>query len=217
MYAGIFWLSAATEATLSSGIYELARVLRLVDDSVADFETACNSLLRELTVQDYWLMVLDDVDDVDLVRRFLPFQHGTRHVLITSSIGDAYVTLDGSSMHLDVLSEDEARMLFSNAYYPTQLDKLDMPDGIYEDLVMRLIQQLGYLPLAIIQAASYLSETQDNISSYLQKVVGKPPKSCGTGNRKEVKTIRQLPPYCLSPLGRLNGKRAFACCVFFHF
>src|SRR5271155_1522044 len=107
-YKGIFWLSSATEATLHAGIYELARKLNLIDDSNTDIDTVRNFVLHELEMQDHWLMVLDNVDDVDLIRNFLPSRDGSRHVLITSRYREAHSALNAIPIPLETLSDGEA-------------------------------------------------------------------------------------------------------------
>jgi len=67
-YRGIFWLSVASEAILHAGIYELARELKLLaDGSIMGIETVQQLIVNELNKQDDWLMVLDNIDDVDFV------------------------------------------------------------------------------------------------------------------------------------------------------
>ena len=142
-YKGIFWLSAASETTLNAGMNGIARALILLEDSGVNIETVQARVLSELDVQDHWLMVLDNVDEVDLVRRFLPVQQGTRHVLITSRYGEAHSTLNGVAIYLDKLTEDEAGTLFYRTYFPKEFGGLNMLKGKYKDSVMSLMNQLG--------------------------------------------------------------------------
>ena len=139
IYKGIFWLSSAFEGTLCAGINGVARELRLIKDAATDFKTVHDLVRQEFNAQDHWLMVLDNVDDVDMIQRFLPDQKGMRHVLITSRYREAHTKLNGIPIHLDALKEDEARALFSKTYLmesPIQ----DMPEGVP---VSRLMNELA--------------------------------------------------------------------------
>ena len=161
MYKGIFWLSAADEKTLAAGINVMARKLVLSGDGNTDFETIRRRVLDELNMQDHWLLVLDNVDNVDLVADdFLPIQDGSRHVLITSRYQGAHTALNGIPIHMDVMNLEDAMALFSQTHSGSFTQD--------KHSVVELVRELGYLPLAIVQAGAYLTETQDYIPNYLK-------------------------------------------------
>lgn len=60
---------------------------------------------------------------------------------------------------------DEISVLFLKVYLSVETDIQAIE---YILIIPQLIKELGYLPLTIIQAAAYLREIQDNISSYIE-------------------------------------------------
>ena len=146
-------------------MYDLARRLNILDDPSVNAETACQRVIEELTKQDHWLMVLDNVDDAALISRFLPAQRDTRHVLITTRYNEADFIINGFAIPLEIMTESEAGTLFANMYCSdNQLER----DEKYRFAVIQLITELGFLPLAIIQAAAYLRQSQEDILNYVR-------------------------------------------------
>ena len=145
-YKGFFWLSAASEANIQAGIYEMARELKLLADSHMDIENIRRIVLNELSKQDHWLMILDNVDDIDLIKDFMPSRRGIRHVLITTRYRDAHLqqAINGNSVELIDMTQDEATLLFKEYSDENQ----ENTDG---NEISSLVEMLGFLPLAIIQ------------------------------------------------------------------
>jgi NB-ARC domain len=163
-YKGIFWLSAGTEKIFQAEIYALARALDLPEDPNMNIEMASERVLEELNRRNNWLMVLDNVDDRTLIKGFLPDQGDTRHVLITSRYGGASF-MNGHVIRLEIMNVSEASILFANVYHCDDELEHHTQDG---PAVAQLVTELGYLPLAIVQAIAYLYETQEDKSNYIR-------------------------------------------------
>ena len=168
-YKGIFWLSAASEAALDTGIYEMSRELNLLDGSTVGIKTARQMVLNELNKQDHWLMVVDNVDNVDLIQGFLPIRRGARHILMTTRYREAHSAINGHSVILDEMTDGEASILFSKVFHNARnLPETEFPVPEDTCAVTTLVKELGCLPLAIIQAAAYLRACQDDVSNYIR-------------------------------------------------
>jgi hypothetical protein len=94
----------------------MTRQLGLISDSSVDMEIVRQVLVDELNKQDHRLLVLDNVDEVGLIRKFLPTRRGMRHVLVTGRYRESYVPINGYSTVLENLTECEASLLFSGVY-----------------------------------------------------------------------------------------------------
>ena len=81
-YRLIWWLRAESGATLAADFATLAEPLGL-DPTAADQEKLLSSIRTALQATESWLLVLDNVEDPQLPRRYLP-STGSGHVLITS-------------------------------------------------------------------------------------------------------------------------------------
>jgi tetratricopeptide (TPR) repeat protein len=127
-----------------------------------------------------WTMILDNVDDVET---FFPSRQDTEDateqssslatylpqscngsILITSRIRDAAARLTGGYTSIkDVFAMDEGQGL--------QLLRHKLPEALHEDgAMMDLLQALGYMPLAITQAAAYINRRAHmTIARYLSE------------------------------------------------
>ena len=83
-YKGVFWLSAATGASIESGLIEMARQMKLYNETDVDIEKLRQLVVNELNREESWLLVLDNINEVDPVKTILPEKRGNRHVLITT-------------------------------------------------------------------------------------------------------------------------------------
>jgi tetratricopeptide (TPR) repeat protein len=114
-----------------------------------------------MTENDGWLLILDNADDPQLLRRYLP-DYIRGHILITSRA--RVFDMLGIAKSLDILelTEHEA---FSFILQRTGRLNEDKPDHIY---ARELVKELGYLPLAIEQAGAYILTHQTLFKEYLE-------------------------------------------------
>ena len=71
-YKAIFWLSAETDASIQLGLLEMARKMNLYNEADVDATKLGESIVNELNREDDWLMVLDNIDDIDVIESILP-------------------------------------------------------------------------------------------------------------------------------------------------
>lgn len=165
-YRGIFWINAESSVSFQAGVWGLARGLGLVEVpelSAGKFEDIRDMVLQELNRSDGWLLVLDNLDEVALVESFMPERRGTRHVLITTRHRGLSSVLKAGQELINPMDLEEAVTLFKRAANHHQ-----PPDPCSETQLQQLVEAVGFLPLAIIQAAAYLAETQEDISNYFR-------------------------------------------------
>jgi NB-ARC domain len=119
-----------------------------------------------------WLLVLDNVDrtSLEFLSEHLPRRNVKGSILFTTRAADvagALVSVAGgrhSTLELRVPDLVETTHLFfssagidANTVTPTQKSQAE-----------ELIQALGYLPLAVVQAASYMGQTSMTLDKMLQ-------------------------------------------------
>ena len=105
------------------------------------------------TQGDRCLVVFDNATDPDIIRPFLPAT-GKAHVLITSS--QRPVTNLGQSVPVGVFTEEEAL-----SFLATRATAVDQAGAA------ELTAELGYLPLAIAQAAAFIHRHDISYETYL--------------------------------------------------
>jgi tetratricopeptide (TPR) repeat protein len=165
-YKGIFWINANSATSFQSGIQYMARGMKLIDET--EFVTTKGDEIRDMVLQelncsDHWLLVLDNLDEASLLEDFLPERRETRHVLITTRHRAMSLALKAKQIDLNPMEQDEAISLFTKS-----ANLLQAQCHHSERQLLDLVDALGRLPLALVQAAAYLSETQDDISNYFQ-------------------------------------------------
>jgi cellulose biosynthesis protein BcsQ len=154
-YAGgydlAWWITAEQPGMIGDQLAALATELGLTGPGASQ-DTAARAALAELRRRDRWLLIFDNAESPAGLLPWLP--SGAGHVLITSRAhgwSEVAVTVD-----MDVLSRAESVALL-----------LDRVPGLAASDADRLAAALGYLPLALAQAASYMAVTGTSCGDYL--------------------------------------------------
>ncbi|HEY6294590.1 MAG TPA: tetratricopeptide repeat protein [Streptosporangiaceae bacterium] len=152
----VAWVYAGNAASLRAGLAAVAVAAGLPDGGPGPEAAEPGVTVRQLLEADGEdrLLVFDDVEDADLVRPFVPAS-GAAHVLITTR--QSRVDL-GTSIPVSVFSAEEARAF------------LDGRTGLGEAGAAAVAARLGYLPLALAQAAPVIAGRQLGYKRYLQQL-----------------------------------------------
>lgn len=157
---GVFWVNAETEGSLYAGFVAIASALGLASASSSDHELAVRAAIAWLDANDGWLLVLDNVEDRRLVKRFLP-DGELGQVLFTSrepTLPDLGVPR-GLSVR-DFGADESVAFLLARS-------GRDDATGAERAAAAELAEELGNLPLALEQAAAYVAETGGSFTAYL--------------------------------------------------
>jgi hypothetical protein len=149
-YDIVWWLDSENTTLLAQQFTELAGKLGCAPAG-AQPDAIRSAVLSDLRDRDRWLLVFDNAEQPDDLRPWLPA--GPGHVLITSRSG-AWAEL-AIPVPVDVLPRDEAIALLRSRV-----------PGLPELDVGALADALGDLPLALAQAAAYLTEARITAADY---------------------------------------------------
>lgn len=175
----VFWAFAGNASRFAADYYEIARAsgLKGFDAPEADILQMVKEFLEQKT-SGPWLLLLDNIDDGDAffhpppahvtdsvlktqrsLASYLPVcQHGS----ILFSTRDKAVALElteqGSIVFVDQMSPEDGRALLKESLKSKQTN---------DDSWTTLLQEVEYLPLAIVQAASYINQKSLTVSRYL--------------------------------------------------
>ena len=182
--ARIFWVRGARRDAFLKSYRELARQLRLPgwDNPEINVVKLFDDWLRDPT-NGAWFMVVDNVDDEttfssSIRKDPIPDSsasldvHQLHRYLPQVSHGSILVTSRNRVAARDITNEDECLVFVDRLPEPDALSllrkKLPKDDSSDED-AKQLVRLLEYLPLAITQAAAYISNGfgRRNISHYL--------------------------------------------------
>jgi len=152
-YNPVWWITAETPADLDTGLAELAVALQPALRDVLSREALRERAVQWLAGHEGWLLVLDNVSDPADVRGLLGRATGGRFLVTTRRASGWHKV--ARPLSLDVLSPAEAAELFA---------RIDGPGEEVDALCM----ELGYLPLAVEQAAAYCAEAGISAGRYLE-------------------------------------------------
>jgi adenylate kinase family enzyme len=154
------WLSAESKATLLDEYRRLAQAMGWCGNETLP-EDALVELVRQGLAQlpQGWLLVFDNADtDIEEIAALLPTNGG--QALLTSRRSD-WDEDNTNIIKVGLLTNDEALALLGKR----------LGEEISENqqvAAMQLVKALGYLPLAITQAAAYVKKQKKTIAQYLE-------------------------------------------------
>jgi tetratricopeptide (TPR) repeat protein len=156
-YMYVFWVSAVDQTQILSGFANIARLTGCAS-SLTGAEGVAKAVLRWLRDTEDWLLILDNLDDITVANGYLPDANGAGHTLITTRNKNS----DGIPANgLEVREMDSANAI------QFLLDRVGIVEPTEEIRKegREIVKELGYLPLAIDQAAAYI-RTSQNIFEY---------------------------------------------------
>jgi DNA-binding XRE family transcriptional regulator len=171
-YSAVFWVSAETEESMIASLHDIAETLQLPEQEEKNQQHVVAAVQRWLSTHGRWLLIWDDVKDLEMLDRFLlGIRSGA--ILITTPCR----TLGTFTRGLELLPmEQEEGILFLLLRM-----KMLEPKATYEDvrqvaesrpteyaMASELVTLLGGLPLALDQAGAYLEATQCGLATYLE-------------------------------------------------
>jgi tetratricopeptide (TPR) repeat protein/transcriptional regulator with XRE-family HTH domain len=170
-YTAVFWIAAETEASIISTLLHLAEVLQVPERGEQEQQRVVAAVQRWLTTHRQWLVIWDNVEDFDLMPRFLP---PTRQgaVLITTrcqTLGTLARSLDLVPMEQEegiVFLLRRAKILDQQADVE-QVQQFAARMPAHFAAAAELVTIMGGLPLTLDQAGAYLETTRCGLPTYL--------------------------------------------------
>lgn len=169
-YRAVFCIGAETEEQIVSSFLRIAEVLRLPEREDTDQQRVVAAVQRWLSTHLQWLLVWDNVEDLESLRRFLPAAR-SGVLLFTTRLR----VLGALARGLDLwpMEQEEAllfllrraRVLSSEASREDLQDFAGRMPAPYA-AAAELVTALGGLPLALDQAGAYLEATQCGLLAY---------------------------------------------------
>ncbi len=148
----VWWLRAESVEGLLGGLGGLAVELGAVAPEETNAETRARAALAWLKAHPGWLLVYDNAETEDDVKDWLP--QGSGAVILTSRDGAWHHV---QPLDVDVMSPADAAALLT--------ERSGDPDA---KSAAELATELGYLPLALEQAAAYMFASHWSLARYLK-------------------------------------------------
>jgi tetratricopeptide (TPR) repeat protein/DNA-binding XRE family transcriptional regulator len=159
IYHSVFFVNASDKASLAAGYLTLSHLLQLPEQNEREVEHIIQAVKVWLEEHTHWLLILDNADDLELARSYLPTKP-RGHILLTtrSQIVGTIATL----VQVEALSPEEGLLflLRRSGVLPSGTEA----DGIPTDIrhaAGEVVEMLSGHPLALDQAGAYIEETSD--------------------------------------------------------
>jgi tetratricopeptide (TPR) repeat protein len=172
-FASVWWLTADTPANLTNDLAEIAYSLVPALRAVSP-EVAAQWALNWLQAHPGWLAVLDNVEQPEHIDAFLGRARGS-HVLVTTrrDIDVEWRHRGLRSVRLGSLPEDQAILFL--------LDATEQRDRRAAGSVA---VTLGGLPLALEQAAAYVTAMEITLAEYANRLAQEPEEAFEYGGQE---------------------------------
>ena len=148
------WIDASKEESLRHG-FDLFYTIFDKNPTPKSSDEKIEIIKRQLNEIDKWLLVFDNVEDFDVVKRFLPITSKNKHVLITA-IGEG----DQNFAKTTINKYDANQAV---AFLKKRVANQDIANNAE---MSRLAMRLDYHPLALEQAAAYIIDSHSFDSNF---------------------------------------------------
>jgi tetratricopeptide (TPR) repeat protein/DNA-binding XRE family transcriptional regulator len=164
-YQAILWVRADSREVLTSDFAAIAALLHMPEQNEQVLSRTMAAVKQWLTAVTRWLLIFDNVDDLQIINDFMP-SPCRGHALLTTR-----TNITGTIAHsieIDTMQAEEGAFFLLRRAKIIALDaSQDNATGIDYYQAGTISQALGGLPLALDQAGAYIEETQCSLLDYL--------------------------------------------------
>lgn len=151
-YDLIWWVPSETDESILAAYQEFAERLGLLNKEQSNRDLVIEYVLNWMDTHSKWLFIYDNVDKLPTSAWWMP-KNNRGNVLITTRYRYNY----GTTIDISLFTSEEA------------ISFLTKRTGLKEDKYTSLLAaQLGYLPLALEQAAAYIRNNECTYRDYLK-------------------------------------------------
>ncbi len=165
-YYFILWAKADSYGSLVSDFVLMARVLRLPERNLQDYDQVVGAVKRWLQGNAHWLLILDNVDDLATASDFIP--EGSKGDVLLTTHAHAMGTIAQCIIVDKMKPEDGAQLLLNRIEPVAQGKALDMLSEGNRAAAEKISREMDGIPLALDQAGAYIEKMRCNLADYLK-------------------------------------------------
>lgn len=164
-YSAVFWLNAETSQTLLNSFYTIAQMLALPESKTEhDLTLIAHTVSRWLSLQKNWLLIFDNVEQLELLTPFLPpLRQGA--LLLTTRL-QALGTMAQPIIVGPMQQEEGLLFLLQRSKVLRPGTPLSAVASTDLQAARNVVALLGNLPLALDQAGAYIEEAGCELARY---------------------------------------------------
>ncbi|RPA75233.1 hypothetical protein BJ508DRAFT_418228 [Ascobolus immersus RN42] len=171
----VFWVVGTSSEAFTQSYREIARLLEIPGiDNLDAGNDICLIVKRRLEedTNGRWLMILDNADDSELwsvpgtvsLKQFLPFN---KHGALLATTRDRQAARSLAPRDSDVIDVDQMEEIDAHCLLMRRLSR-PIAKKTSDSEVRQLLKPLCFLPLAIVQAASFINLNEISVTAYLK-------------------------------------------------
>ncbi|KAJ5546250.1 Tetratricopeptide-like helical [Penicillium frequentans] len=167
--SSIFWIQCTSYETVQQAYVKIAEALGIPDIEPAKIEEQVRAHLSQDSAGK-WLLIFDNADDMEMWTKGSVTAPPLKNVLPCSENGHILFTSRNRKLAVRLSSPDVLSIPNVDETTATKiLENSLIQKGLLHDkfTTTALLEQLGFLPLAINQAAAYINEREIVLSDYL--------------------------------------------------
>ncbi len=168
VYRTVLWVNAANRTTLQASYDSLAHLLNLPEKDEREPGLRVEAVKRWLDEHILWLLIMDNADDLQLARSFMPGKL-LGHIILTTrsqAIQDSNIA---AQIDIEEMELEEGRIfLLRRAGLLKDGTKLARVAADISTAATALVTLLGRHPLALDQAGAYIDAAGMPLADYLQ-------------------------------------------------
>lgn len=159
-YQTILWIPAESPEVLLSQFAAIATLLNLPEQTPQNPDVQRKAVKKWLSERGRWLLIFDDVVDVEVVSQLIPFPCWG-HILVTTQMQATGRFADTFEVQ-EWTPKEGAELLLKRA-------KIHAPSQDDYEKAEDISQAVGGLPLVLDQAGAYLEETGISLAEYINR------------------------------------------------
>lgn len=164
-YRAVFWLAAETPEMLLASFQRIAELLNLPEHQQTQ-QQIVTAIQRWLTSHRDWLLIVDNVEDLDLLQAVLP---SARQGAILLTTRQQALGALAEALEVPPFSREEGMALLFKRGRVLPSTGRTAPLPAEEAAAQTLVTLLEGLPLALDQAGAYIEETSCGVEGYLNR------------------------------------------------
>lgn len=163
-YRYVLWVRAATRDSLITDFVTLAALFGLPEQAEQDQLRIVAAVKSWLVSASSWLLILDNVDELDLITDFIPASESGQILFTTRAQATGGIA---PSIVVEQMEHDEgALLLLRRAKLLAPDIPLDQARSQDRTRAEAIVEAMGGLPLALDQAGAYIEETGCDLTAY---------------------------------------------------
>jgi tetratricopeptide (TPR) repeat protein/DNA-binding XRE family transcriptional regulator len=172
-YSALFWIEAETIENVVSALLRIAELLYLPERKKKEQQHIVAAVQRWLVTHSNWLLIWDNLEDLELIQHVLPpVRQGAillttrRQALGTLAQGINLMPMEHAEGTLFVLRRAK---VIGPERGSEQIQPLAAKIPAEYAAASKLVAEMGGLPLAMDQAGAYIEETGCGFATYLRR------------------------------------------------